>query len=430
MNYAPCTAATGTLALLMLVGSVARAEAGPAVVVLDANLRPTAGRLVSISAEAVIVEPEGSAGAAGGGSVRTAMSAVRAVVPADWWMAETTAPMIAGPDAHRSVAERAGAGVCELSDGQRFVGRLMSAEGAAAEAINWESPALGRITIPLEHLSRVRMPGFGEPVALDADAAAKTDTLVLANGDVVLGYLEGVGTAVVFKTDAGESRVDPARVREIRLSNRAARAAGARVWLGDGSVVVVERLGVLAPPKTQPLLEVFLDAGDGTTARRGTTLEQFRAFAPASEAVVPLSGLEIARQAPAAGRFAGGAVRPIPEGDPLLGALDLELPGPMTVEWALPEGARVVAGWAVLPETARAWGACSLSLELVGPDGQAERLTHAELSRAHPTAELAAVLKGGGARRLRATLEAGPFGPIQDRVILRRVLIGRAVSAP
>jgi hypothetical protein len=103
-----------------------------------------------------------------------------------------------------------------------------------------------------------------------------------------------------------------------------------------------------------------------------------------------------------------------------LGAADIELPGPMRVEWTLPPGATRLGTIAELPPSARVWGDCEVIVEAVSGSKAAE-LARAHLSGASPTAEISGALSG--ATKLRVTIDAGPSGPIQDRVVLRRPLV-------
>lgn len=113
---------------------------------------------------------------------------------------------------------------------------------------------------------------------------------------------------------------------------------------------------------------------------------------------------------------------------PPLDAADIELPGPMLAEWAVPAGASRLAGWAELPRECWTWGHCVIVLSLIPSDTAAAPI---ELFR-HTLAvdspigefnvELPRAASASAPLTLRATLEAGERGPIQDRVLLRRVL--------
>jgi len=109
-------------------------------------------------------------------------------------------------------------------------------------------------------------------------------------------------------------------------------------------------------------------------------------------------------------------------GDPIgaaLGAPDIELPGPMSVTWTLPAGVTRVAGVAELPVSARAWGDCSVVMF----DGAGAQVWTTRLSGDAPSAPFNIDLSGKDALTLTVRVEAGANGPIEDRVLLRRVLL-------
>jgi hypothetical protein len=92
----------------------------------------------------------------------------------------------------------------------------------------------------------------------------------------------------------------------------------------------------------------------------------------------------------------------------------------MRVEWTLPAGASKLGTIAELPPSARVWGDCEVIVEAVS-GARATELARAHLSGATPSAEISGSLSG--ATKLRVTIDAGPSGPIQDRVVLRRPMI-------
>ncbi|MGE3109442.1 MAG: hypothetical protein AB7G11_15505 [Phycisphaerales bacterium] len=201
-------------------------------------------------------------------------------------------------------------------------------------------------------------------------------------------------------------------------------------------------------PSPTPRAEQPADAPVGTIKP-----SQLAAFAPDVQSLFALAACTILRQAPAAGRPALPASEPVtlswagarfdvPAGLGIAGALsfppldaaDIELPGPMTVEWDVPTGAVRLAGWAELPRECRTWGNCHLVLSLLKRDGSTSSpvpLFSAALTGDVPIAEFNLLLPSEPAGAdpaayvLRASLDAGERGPIQDRVLLRRVLFLR-----
>jgi hypothetical protein len=115
-----------------------------------------------------------------------------------------------------------------------------------------------------------------------------------------------------------------------------------------------------------------------------------------------------------------------------LGAADIALPGPMSAEWMLPQGASHVSMRLELPESARVFGDCVVRVEIAGEE--ASGVTH-RLSSESPSAMVRLAIGAAigdalgrapsaeGVRRLVVRVEAGERGGIQDRVVIRRGLV-------
>ena len=95
----------------------------------------------------------------------------------------------------------------------------------------------------------------------------------------------------------------------------------------------------------------------------------------------------------------------------------------MTVEWVLPAGADRLAGWLVLPESCRDWGACRVTLLFETTELFAQTLSASDSVVAFNVA-LPASLGKLSPQRLKVIVESGERGPVQDQVLLRRVIIG------
>lgn len=413
-----------------------------AVVLLDRAMKARSARMVGFGDGSVLVKGDSAEAA----PVAVALGDLRAVLPEAWWRPDDPAAASMPAGSGRTAAERGGWGVLEFTDGQRAIGRLLAAgadQEKNNESLRWESNLLGQLQIPLERLARVRMEGFalpaghagdGEQHAAAADgtataisggaSAAGQDQVLLSNGDILTGFVEAVGAQVRVKAGEAVTDVPSARVREIRLAQKPVPPTGTMVWLADGTVVRAERLGGEPDAKSASLVRMVLAADEGRSQRVGLNIAQVRAILPRAEAVVPLSAVRISEQVPGEDRLGGGRVRAVATPEGLLNAADLELPGPMRVDWALPEGVTALAGWAELPETARAWGRVTLGLGLIDGEGNLVAGQRIELDGAKPLAALElSVPKGAKAATLRATLVAGPFGPIQCRAVLKRVLL-------
>jgi hypothetical protein len=428
----------GVLALVAAGSAAAQTARAPraprpvgvesAVVLLDRSMKPRSARMVGFGDGSVLLKGESAEAA----PVAVALSDLRAVLPEAWWRPDEPAAASMAAGSGRVAAERGGWGVLEFTDGQRAIGRLLAAgadQEANGESLRWESNLLGQLQIPMERLSRVRMEGFATPTGPAGEteqpaAAAGQDQVLLSNGDILTGFVEAVGAQVRVKAGEAVTDVPSARVREIRLAQKPVPPTGTMVWLADGTVVRAERLGGEPDAKSASLVRMVLAADEGRSQRVGLNIAQVRAILPRAEAVVPLSAVRISEQVAGADRLGGGRVRAVAVPEGLLNAADLELPGPMRVDWVLPEGVTALAGWAELPETARAWGRVTLGLGLIDGEGNLVAGQRIELDGAKPLAALElSVPKAAKAATLRATLVAGPFGPIQCRAVLKRVLL-------
>lgn len=323
------------------------------------------------------------------------------------------------------------AAILELVDGQRLIGAPV--EAAGAEAVGWVHPVFGELEVPLERVLRIGLAEAARPAA--PGAAALDDVVVLVNGDRLSGFVEGVGASVRLETGGQTVEVPLDRAAEVRLANPAEGARGTVIWFADGTVVRARRLrtaengtlnfglalagaeeaasapGTLAPREAKETTP----AGWMEPVRLGDV----RAIAFDAAALAPLAGLEPVEQRPLGERR---WTRPAEVGEPgLLGLADVTLPGPMSVVWEVPGRAMRLALEAELPESMWTWGDCELVIAAAGAGGDAEVFA-ARLNAERPTASVNVALPEG-TRRVRVSLRAGEYGPVQDRVVLRRAIV-------
>ena len=110
-----------------------------------------------------------------------------------------------------------------------------------------------------------------------------------------------------------------------------------------------------------------------------------------------------------------------------LNAADIELAGPMEIEWPLPVGSTRLGGQIELAPSSQMWGDCEVSIELVSDtngNGVSKPLWKKRLRSQEPEHAFNIVLTPQqGTTRLRVRIEASEGGPVQDRIIVRRALI-------
>ncbi len=325
--------------------------------------------------------------------------------------------------------------VIDLTDGERFFGDV--GPGAPGrDALRWVHPVLGPMEFKIDQVRRVRldMPPAGswtKPVPL-APADSREDVVVFANGDRASGFVEGISgeprELSLAPKDKGAARsIDLGVVREVVFANpgQLLPARATLVWLRDGSVIACRAIGTtrLGEVTLQPAMQ-DTEAAASENAPETKTQGLLRlddllgvAFEPAL--LAPLSGLPPVSQAPVGDRRWTKPIAIANADRAVLGAGDIERPGPLNVEWDLPPGASRLGATAELPRQMWTWGDCQVVVSAVGSP-QTE-LFRARLNADQPQARIAVALNG--AKRLSIRVEAGQFGPIQDRVILRRPVL-------
>lgn len=414
----------------------------------------------------------------GGARKTKSLSEIIALAPTTWVLAT---PAAAGGAAAvgNSAGDEAPSVWIDLIDGQRLTGTFSApAEGATdttkpgasadpkapksgadSDTVAWQHPRLGTVNIPLDVTARYIGDAPRLESTLRTPLSRVNDTIVLANGDRVEGFIEHLGVSMRIgpagaggtKTASGGAAVQASEASSVQsiipsdqvvlahLVNEPRTLSGAAVWLTDGSVLA------LSSARTDA------DRGRITLTTRGLSgasasldLTDLRAAVVDAARITPLSALPIAAQIGSSDRPSfepavvdanahGGAGAP-------LGAADILLPGPMVVEWTLPgpgEGATMLGGVAQLDESCWAWGNCVVVFSIVPASdaplsagnaesaggGTGRELARGTLNAETPTLNVKADLSTGRpGDRLRVRIDAGARGPIQDRVTLRRFI--------
>jgi hypothetical protein len=331
-------------------------------------------------------------------------------------------------------------GMIELSDGQRLMGSLHASiekeQGADAkpdETVRWTHPLLGTVAFQLDDIHRIIL----QPSAVPPDAQHGTaDVIILANGDRLEGFVEHIGDQLRLEVGQTARDLPLENIAAVLLANPTRAPEGTVVYLRDGSIVATDHL----QPAPEGFITLIPRAAGGQPVQQGSEagvihlpLVEVAAVKLDAAALSPLAAMPLQRQEAQPGRRWVPPVRLLGQSPPLLGAYDLEFPGPMTAEWTLPEGAAWFAAEAELPRAMWNWGDCELIVSLVTGSGAREGTTEVFRSRMNadsPTASvrvdlLSAARQMGtrGPARLRVTIDAGMYGPIQDQIILRRPLI-------
>ena len=409
--------ALGVLVLAAPFSHGQRIDPGTEAILIDEELRGRAVRFAGIEGSSILIIDETGRMTRANADSALALIAVQgpiditqgigAVLPSGY-----EPPELADRLAH--AVQRAGQGVVETAQGERLPGSLASTAGGA-EVLSWEHPAFGRIDLALDQIMRVIMPDMANAALGKAPRRSDQDELVLANGDVLTGFLVTLGPRTAIETDSGVVEIDADRVAATVLANPAEPRLGLVVWLEDGTVTAARELG----ETPEGLVTVTREDG-ASAAYRPLAV---RAVAFDASKLVPLAVLDPVEQVTLGERPALTPIRVVPHPDDyllgevaLLDAQDVELPGPMRVVYDLPTGARRFAGTAGLDPTSAPWGDCELVISVDGQERVRRRL-HSDDVVASFNVDLR------GAQRLEVRVEAGRFGPIRDRVFIRRGLL-------
>ncbi|MDP1662943.1 MAG: hypothetical protein Q8L55_13590 [Phycisphaerales bacterium] len=420
----------------VLAGPLEGQRVTPAhVVVLDRSLRSTAGELVSLAQGAAVLKLQD-------GEVTVEQPV--AIVRSSMWGPERSWPGLPPAPPQDGAAVGAGAegsGVwLDLTDGSRLRGDLLAAK---ADGLMLVHKRIGRVEFSLDSLASLSTATDGRLAegAPSLSARPAGDTLLLANGDRLDGFIESIATPKQLRKGDGlevtiERAGDKARVvvpidriARVTLSSSAPRMPGPLVWLrsGDGS----------AADERTAAAEFTLERGAAGSAVREARLVRAKGALPARIDVALLQGATLAGWSEAAMPLAscasdGGTMDPIQGGDQPLGTRDLTIAEPGEVRWRLPAGATRITGWVVLPEECRRWGDCTVTVSTIGKQPAAPRpVTAFTLNSATPVAALDATLATDGSDQvwLSVRVGEGKNGPTQDTVVLRHVLVGLGGAA-
>ena len=370
---------------------------------LGRDLEPVAVDLVGVDSRRPVYRDES------GRSREAAAGDVLAIVPET--LPLSGEPPVASVEPGAPPPRAADSGVLELTTGERLPGDLASATGAK-DTLVWRHPRFGHIEVPLDSVRRAAVSAEGVAFIHAQDRADEPgsgeDRILLLNGDRLSGFVLSLGETTEIKVGADTVRVQTALISGMVLGGaRPKRPAGPMVWLEDGTVVSVSSLASPALGAAQ----VGLPGGQSAAY----ALPALVAIAYDASRLVPLSEIPPRDQQPVGERDMLDRVRNRRVGaiSPL-NADDVEIPEPLRIAWTIPGGARRFAALAEMPRAAFPWGDCDLVISIDGKEALRERL-----NESRPSVEINLPLSG---REFAAAVEPGKYGPINDRVTLRRAV--------
>ncbi|MCA9290930.1 MAG: hypothetical protein KDA25_07365 [Phycisphaerales bacterium] len=297
-----------------------------------------------------------------------------------------------------------------LNDGQMLPGgaaRHASPPDAAPETVMWEHRTLGLMAVPLDRIASVTFDTDTVPPRPTA-----SDVVLLTNGDRLEGFVTSLSDPLMIEVDgaAGAVAVTIDRVAAVAIVAPARAPDGTRVWLNDGTVIDVEDVLVADDGSVRVSGVPFVV--EGSEARIDLVRLRGVLFRPGR--MTPLAALRPTRIDGPPTRYT--IPSPTIE-DPLvaLGVADIRFDGPVTVRYPLDATMRRFATEVELPLVAREWGDC----EVIIRDDDRE-VFRTRLTGERPTATINVELRGS---ELTVEISEGRYGPIQDRVVLRRAML-------
>lgn len=391
-------------------------SAGATATLIDDQLHAEAVRLLQLNENSLVIIDDS------GQRTRVAIDGIVALLPADSLPDPKQGVGAVSPEgAARAIpieelrARLAAAtdGYLETIDGERFPGAPTPNAGATDE-VAWTHSRFGKLSFDLDHMARVVKPD-AVPLHLVLEDDPVRDVLHLANGDTLKGFIVSLADPIEIEADGKTIQLPPDRVAAAVFSNPRKHLHGIIVWLDDGTIAGVQRVS----SDTGRDVQLTLPTGQDAIYQ----IEHLRAIGFDSGRLLALSDLEPTSQKPVGKRLLARKIRLVQHPDDLLtgsaatlDAFDVELPGPMTVEYKLPKGARRFAATASLADPESPWGDCELAVAVDGAERFRQRI-----DRDHPVAAVNVAIDGG--RTLTITLDPGRYGPIKDRIILHRPLI-------
>jgi hypothetical protein len=297
-----------------------------------------------------------------------------------------------------------GAALLVLTDGQRLIGRI--GPDSNQDRLHWRHELLGDVRVALEH---VRAVAFDPGATMPSAGTGAADRLLLANNDVLGGFVVAVRPSGVEFQPTGQPTavvLPPDRVKLVQLANPmrdAMKEPGHVVHLRDGTTLRAARLEM---------------SDDVLTAVPALASDQRVQLSMAHVARIDLDS-RIGRLIDLADvplRVTdGGEVFGTPMPPRVTGG-DIWVHAPVTIEFAFgPQTRRIAAELALAGEDGQAarispWSSMTVSVEV---DGAA--VAQHELTAKSPTALLN--VKGG--QRVTLRFEPAQNGPVFDGAWVR-----------
>ncbi|KAA0215023.1 MAG: hypothetical protein DYG94_03770 [Leptolyngbya sp. PLA3] len=359
----------------------------------NARLEPVSGQLVSINADSVRLRDERGRTV----DLRRADLVALMLEPHRGTEPPEVEPLSPGQNR---------AGIVWLVDGQRWRAEVLpdSPQGEVALLVG----GVGRVDVALDVIASIILDGAA------TEATGSSDRVRLSNADVIEGTVLGIGSQVEIESDT-DVRAPIESVASVQLVNPPLPPASMRLWMSDGSVFAAQAL--IGDDLSALRCEAVAPDPDGwrafgqvraVDAAFGRSLQGVE-YAP--HRLVPLGSLELLSSRPEGERR--WAPPPHIRAPGLLGLSDIELSGPMLVEWQLPRRGQRVSGTAALVHPDSPWADCVVRIE------QGVRvLWEQRLNAGTPSASFVVEIEASAPIGVRVL--PGERGPVHDAVRIER----------
>lgn len=294
-----------------------------------------------------------------------------------------------------------------LRDGQVFIGN--PARSSSSTTIHWNHPWIGTLEIPLDQVDKVRLEA-PPPVGPDEGY----DRVVLGNGDTLRGFITGVGEDVEMElersTGTETTRIPWNRIASLDFFGDPLSSPGPRAWFMDGTVASFEELN-LGRDSRFTFSRHPLVIESETREPPPQSAREVHSIVIGGDMFHPLMA-----DSPGNPQVDSPVTRPFTPNpratDPtaVRGLSPIELSGPITCSWSIPDGASRFRTRVLLPSSMQAWGNLGIELYVDG-----ELLEQAHLSASHPMVPVDIPASGS---LMVIKLTEGANGPVQDTVLL------------
>lgn len=320
-------------------------------------------------------------------------------------------------------------GTLWLTDGQAVPGHP-DVRAGSEEKIEWigsAGPLRGvRFSLPLERVAAVRLDtSSGNVRATELKKPRESivgpppskDTVTFINADRAEGFVTRIGEVVSIEVNGKTSDYPATRVESVRLANPRGTLSGACVWLSNTAAIA---LGSPLATEEGQLSAPIRDASGTPTVT--VNWNDIRGLTPDASRITPLAALKF-RVTPDPTRRWSDPPRVADVSEAALGAADIELPGPMSVEWPLARAASRLSARIELPESCRRWGDADVVIEVAREGAPSREVSRERINGDRPTLDVNVELNAPAGATLRARLEPGANGPVQDRVLLKQAVL-------